>query len=60
MTEEPLAIGAVLLVGGILMRIIAPTVSELFQVNIGGWGWLLIIVGLVVIVVRLLAMSGRY
>lgn len=59
MSEEPLAIGSVLLGSGILMTMIDSTIATLIDVHIKGWAWLLILVGRAVIVVRLSTMVQR-
>jgi len=59
MSEEPLAIGAGLLISGIVLNLAHPTVVELTGISISGWGWLLILVGVTVIGVRLLAMMRQ-
>ena len=59
MSEEPLAIGAGLLLSGIVLNMAHPTVVELTDISISGWGWLLILVGVTVIGVRLLAMTRQ-
>ena len=59
MSEEPLAIGAGLLISGILLNMVHPSVVELTGISISGWGWLLILVGVTVIGARLSAMVGQ-
>jgi len=57
--EPPLLIGAVLLLIGIGWNLAAPVIYNLGGVRTGGWSWLLIIIGLVVISVRLYTMLNR-
>lgn len=56
MTEEPLVVGAALLVAGIFVRIVASPIQRVFDIWIGSWGALLVILGLVIIIVRLIVM----
>lgn len=57
MTEEPLVVGAIVLIVGILGRLVASFVQDVANVWIGGWALLLVIIGILVIAVRLITMA---
>lgn len=58
MSEDPLAIGAGLVIVGIFANLLHPILLELANVSVRGWGWLLILIGVVIIAVRLFSMTS--
>lgn len=57
MTDDPLVIGVILLLLGLMLNIASPHLSAELGTNLGLWGGLFAILGLVIIAFRLRNMA---